>query len=75
MTATKVTVWFDETSDYENPMWIVGLADSESDYATLAVCHNRADAEEHGRREAARYKLPLVYSDQWGVETVLEAQP
>jgi hypothetical protein len=60
--ATRITYWYDRTSDYDNPRWIVSREDSYSSQTlqVLAEDATEDDARTAAERQARTWQLRVV---------------
>lgn len=72
MGITKISVWYDETSD--DHCWIVDECDDGGGTNTLSTHEEREDAIATGEQVATDRGLPLVEIDIHGAEKTLQME-
>lgn len=72
MSSKHIEVWYDETSDADEPLYCVSLcaADGE-EIRCLSTHEEREAAEEAGRKAAEKRGLTAMYRDKHGVTAAL----
>lgn len=61
MTTRHIEVWYDETSDSDNPVYCVSLCEEDGEEIKCLSTHDdRADALEAGQKSADKRGIALV---------------
>lgn len=65
--ARHIEVWYDETSDSDNPLWCVSLCEEDGEEIKCLSTHeDEGDAASYGESAAAKRKIDARKRDEDG---------
>ena len=66
-TTRHIEVWYDETSDCDNPLYCVSLCEEDGrEIKCLSTHENREEADDAGRKAAAKRDVVALYRTRQG---------